>query len=132
VESGGAGASSPDGTPAPRAGAFKITGVAVAGDGAVYYAEQLADPQFLTLVRTVRDGRVRTVLGRVPAPTASESEVDSAVARSSDPPAGTRATELVVGGVQARLAAGASGGSRRLPRACTPAAWPAARRPRRR
>ena len=109
VGSGSAGQPSPDGTPAARAKAFKITGVAVTPDGALHYAEEVAQPQFLTLVRTVRDGLVRTVLGRVPARATPESEVDAAIARSGDPAPGTRATELVVGGVQSRLAAGRDG-----------------------
>ncbi len=109
VGSGRAGPSSPDGTRADQARAFKVTGVAVTGDGTLYYAEELADPQFLTLVRTVRDGRIRTVLGRLPARTASESDVTAAIARSGDPAPGTRATELVVGGVQSRLAVGSGG-----------------------
>jgi hypothetical protein len=105
----GAGGPAPDGTPAAQARTFAITGVALAGDGTLYYAEVVADPVSQILVRTVRDGRVRTVLGRIPARTASESDVNAAAARSADPPPGTRATDLVLGGVQARLAAGAGG-----------------------
>jgi hypothetical protein len=100
---------SPDGTRADQVAASKITGVAVATDGTLHYSEQLVDPQFLILVRAVRDGRVRTVLGRDPGPTASESEVDAAIGRARDPAPGTRATQLVVGGIQSRLAAGSGG-----------------------